>query len=157
MADEQRPPDLIASGLVGLVDGLRKDLREDIRDVRAAQAEDNRELRAELVNVERRVTTLVEAVDLQGKDTRAYIELFAKGHGEEHEAEAADRRQTHGVFYQFIRDAELDKARRDGALGVARYSIELISKHSARLVAVILAVAAAAGVATGNVGVSIGQ
>mgnify|MGYP001610969625 CR=1 FL=1 len=146
VTDEPRPPDLIASGLLGLVTDLRDDIREDIRDVRT-----------ELTKVEQRVTARVEAVDVQGKETRAYIETFANGHSKDHEAEAEDRRKTHGEFYDFIRAAELDKARRDGALGILRYGVELVSRHASRLIAIILALAAAAGVATGNIDVSVGQ
>lgn len=149
MTDERRPPDVIASGFAGLIEGLREDVREDIRDLRV-------DLRTEISESERRVTARVDAVDLQGKDTRAYLESFAKGHASEHETEAQERRRDHGLFYDFIRKAELDAARRDGALGVVRYSIELVSKHAARIVAVLTALGLLGGFASGNIHIDLG-
>lgn len=142
----ERPPELIALGVAGLLESLRDDVREDISG-----------LRTELGHVEQRVSARVEAVDAAQKETRGLIERFANGHAKDHEAEAEDRRAAHGTFYEFIRAAELDKARREGALGVMRYTIELLSKHAPKLVALILAVAGAVGVATGSVNVSVGE
>lgn len=144
--DQHRAPELIAIGVAGLLESLRDDVREDISG-----------LRDELGRSEGRVTARVDAVDLAQRETRALIERFAGDHGREHEAEAEDRRQTHSTFYEFIRAAELDDARRDGALGVVRWGVELTSRHAPRLVAVILALAGAFGVATGNVSVAVGK
>lgn len=148
MADDPaRPaPEVIATGFAALVEGLRDDMREDSRD-----------LRHELAKVEERVTARVAVVEEQGRETRAYIERFAKGHAEEHEAEAEDRRTTHGLFFDFIRAAELDKARRDGALGVVRYSIELLSRHAPQIVAILTAIGLLGGFATGNISIGVGQ
>lgn len=126
--DEARPPELIALGVAGLLESLRDDVREDI----AALRDDVKEARALIVD-------------------------FSTNHGQLHEIEASDRRDAHGTFYAFIRAQEVADARRDGALGVLRFTIELFSKHAPRLVAVILALAGALGVATGNVSVGIGQ
>lgn len=144
--DEHRAPELIAIGVAGLLESLRDDVREDISG-----------LRDELGRAEGRMTARVEAVDLAQKETRVLIERFAGDHGREHEAEAEDRREAHSTFYEFIRSAEIDRARRDGALGVMRYTIELTSRHAPKLVAIILALAGALGVATGNVSVAVGQ
>lgn len=149
MPDEQRavpPADSIAVGLQALVEGLRDDVREDIRD-----------LRVELGETEKRVTARVEAVASDQRDTRQLIEDFAKGHGLEHEQEAEERRNVHGLFYDFIRKFELDQARRDGALGIARYSVELLSANAPRLIAIIAAAAGAIGLASGSINIEIGR
>ena len=97
------------------------------------------------------------ALDLAQKDTRSFIESFAKGHSFEHEQEAEERRQTHGLFYEFIRAAELDKARRDGALGIVRYGIELLSKHAGRIIAVLSTAGLLGGLASGNITIHLGS
>lgn len=146
MVDELRPPtDAIASGFAGLTEGIRTDMR----------AMEER-LRDDAKGVEGRLTARVAMVEEGQRDTRTFIEKFARDHGAEHEAEAEDRRKTHGTFYDFIRAAELDAARRDGALGIVRYAIELLSKHGTRIAWIVLSLGAAAGVATGNIDVSVG-
>ena len=138
--------DAIGIGFQTVIEGLRTDVREDIRD-----------LRDELGKTEGRVIARVDLVDVAQKDTRALIESFAKGHGLDHEKEAEDRRIAHGQFYDFIRKAELDAARRDGALGVVRYGIELLSKHAGRLVAILTALGLLGGFATGNISIGVGR
>jgi hypothetical protein len=138
--------DAIGLGFQTLIEGLRDDVREDIREVKV-----------ELGKVEERVSARVAAVDVAQRDTRAYLESFANGHGVEHEKEAEERRATHGLFYDFIRKAELDAARRDGALGVARYSIELVSKHAGRIIAILTTLGLLGGLASGNISIGIGS
>ena len=138
--------DAIGFGFQTIIDGLRTDVREDIREVKV-----------ELGKVEERVTARVELVDVAQRDTRAYIESFARGHGAEHEKEAEDRRRDHGLFYEFIRKAELDAARRDGALGVVRYGVELLSKHAGRIVAILTTLGILGGLASGNISIGIGS
>lgn len=148
VTDDGVPPPVknIAIGFQELVEGLRDDVREDIRD-----------LRTELGKTEERVTARVVAVEVGQTATRHLIEDFAKGHGLEHEAEAEERRSAHGAFHEFIRKAELDQARRDGALGIARYSVELLSKNAPRLIAIIAAMGAVVGLASGSISVSVGK
>jgi hypothetical protein len=147
MVDDRRPPEaVIAAGFQHLVEGLRDDVREDIAG-----------LRTELGRVEERVTARVDAVDAAQRSTRGLIERFGVEHSQLHEGEAEERRNAHSTFYEFIRAAELDKARRDGALGVIRWAVEMTARHSTRLVGVILAVAALLGVATGSVNVQVGS
>lgn len=149
MTDERnQPPELIATGFAALVEGIRSDVREDIRDLRT-------DLRTELGAVEGRMTARVVAIEAKQAESRKLIEEFAGSHGEMHEAEAADRRAAHGEFYAYIRSAELDRARRDGALGIIRYGVELVSRHAGRLVQVILATAALIGIATGSIEVGL--
>src|SRR5438552_12795328 len=144
--DRAQPPDLIASGFAGLVEGLRSDVREDIRD-----------LRDELGKVEDRVTAQVATVEARQIEARDQLEDFASNHGELHESESTDRRKAHGDFYDYIRARELDDARRDGALGVARFGVELVSRHAGKLAQIILATAALLGIATGAVHVGVGS
>lgn len=146
MTDDHRAPEAIASGFAGLAEGIRTDMR----------AMEER-LRDDAEKAEERVIERVVAVEAGQKDTRAFIETFAVDHGKDHEAEATERRNKYSEFHNFIRQFELDEARRAGALGVIRWGFELLSRHSARVVAVILAMAAAAGIATGNIEVAVGQ
>lgn len=131
------PADLLATGFVGLIEGLRADVREDLAELRAD------------------MTTRVGRIEVQQADTRELILDFAKGHGQVHEDEALERRREHGIFHDFIRKAELDQARRDGALGILRFGVELFSKHSGSFARVILAGAALWGIASGAISVGL--
>ncbi len=113
--------DAIGYGFQQLIEGLRDDVREDIRDLREEWRK------------------------------------FAVEHGQAHENEAIERRLSHGEFYEFIRQAELDSARKDGALGVVRFVIEKVSANSTRLVAVIVALASAILAVTGQVHFVVGR
>jgi hypothetical protein len=145
MTDERsQPPDLIATGIAGLIDGVRRDTLGAIDALRDDVREDNREL-------EGRVSAQIGALSDRQADTHKLVVEFTKGHSQEHEDEATERRKTHGEFYDFIRAAELDKARRDGALGVLRFMFELTSKHAGRIVQVLLATAALLGIASGSI------
>ena len=147
MTDERiQPADVIAGGFAALVEGLRDDVREDIRD-----------LRTEVGKSEERVTAQVEAVAVAQRETRTLIEDYAKGHGQEHEDEFDKRQATHSTFYDFMHRFELQQARRDGALGAARFSVELLSKNAPRLIAIIAALAGAIGVASGSINIEIGK
>lgn len=148
MTDERitPPADVIASGFAGLIEGLRDDVREDLRDIRT-----------EIGRSEERMTAQIAVVRAEGQDTRSYIEQFAKGHAVLHEEESTERRKTHSEFYDFIRKAELDEARRNGALGVVRWTVELLSKHSVQIVTLLGAAAALVGFVTGNVRLELGR
>lgn len=141
-----QPPEIIASGFAGLTDGIRVDMR----------AMEGR-LREDAAQVEERVTARVVAVETGQRDLRTYIESFAGDHAKEHEAEGVERRAAHGTFYEFIRAAELDKARRDGALGLVRFGAELLSKHGKSIAWIIVALGTAAGFATGSIDLAVGR
>lgn len=144
--DSRRAPESIAVGFQQLAEGLRADIR-DLRD----------DVREDLVALEGRVTARVAAVEAEQASTRGLIEQFATDHAREHENEAEERRMTHGQFYDFIRAWELDRARRDGALGIVRWSIETLSAHAPRLVGLVLAIATALGLASGTISVHVGS
>jgi hypothetical protein len=111
----------IGYGFQQLIEGLRTDVREDIRDLR--------------------------------EEWR----VFAVEHGKAHENEAIERRLSHGEFYEYIRKAEVDNARKDGALGVVRFVIEKLSANATRLVAVILALASVLMAITGQIHFTVGR
>jgi hypothetical protein len=144
--DESVPPaDAISQGFVRLVEGLRDDQRED-----------NHQLRAELRDMESRLTARVVAVEGRQVEARDQLVEFVKAHADEHDTSERRSTETHSAIWDAVRKFELNEARRDGALGVTRYTIELVSKHAPRLATILLAIAAAAGVATGAVSVSVG-
>lgn len=140
-----RPPDLVAAGLSALIDGLRDDVREDLRD-----------LRQDFARGEERMTARIVAVEGRQAATHELLTEYARSHGELHEQEAQERRTAHSAFYDFIRKSELDQAKRDGALGVARYLMELVSKHGTNIAKVIVAIAGLLAVASGNVNIDLG-
>lgn len=131
--------DAIGFGFQTIIEGLRRDVREDIKELRE-------ELRESVGGVDDKITQA-------GADWLR----FTVDHGREHEADAEERRLAHTKFYEFIRTAELDAARRDGALGVIRFVIEKVSANSTRLVAVIVALASAILAITGQVHFVVGR
>lgn len=116
------------------IDGLRTDMREDIGQLRDDMREDNERL-------ERRIMTAVTG--------------FQSAHLAVHDVDKAANDVAHATFTAFIRNAELAQARRDGALGVFRFGIELISRNWKPLTVVLAAVTAALFAATGDFRVEI--
>lgn len=141
-----RSSDLVAAGLAGLIDGLRDDVREDLR-----------ELRGDMARTEDRMTVRMVALEGRQRETHELLTEYATSHGNLHEEEATERRTTHSAFYEFIRKNELDQARRDGALGVVRFSVELLSKNATNIAKVIVAIAGLLAVASGNVHIGLGS
>lgn len=138
--------DVIAHGFSALIDGLRedvRDLKEDLKEIRA-------ELKSDLSSAMSKLESRMEA---QRQDSVEYTII----HGKQHEEEALDRKTTHGEFRDFIRKFEIDEARKNGALGVFRYMIEIGSQHAPRIIAIIAAAAAAIGVINGSIQVSLGE
>lgn len=133
MTDERAPgsPSGATIGaLIRLVEDLRTDVREDIGHLRDDVREDNQEL-------ERRVMTALSD--------------FSVAHGREHTAEREASSASHKRFDDWIRTAELAQARRDGILGVFRFGLEQISRHSGPLVRICIAIGGLLAVATGAV------
>lgn len=105
-------------------------LRDDVR-------EDNERL-------EKRV--MIAVADIRAEQ-RSSIEAHAKAHLET----AIDTETELGRIRDFMRNAELTAARRDGALGVFRFLVEQTSRHAKPISAVLVAAAAAALAVSGNI------
>jgi hypothetical protein len=140
------PPDVIASGFSRLIDDLRDDVREDLRDIRS-----------EIKHSEERVTARVASVEARQIETREQLVEFARSHGDEHEQYEHRSAENHTALWEAFRRFEINEARRDGALGIIRYLVELTSRHAQRIAAIILALAATVGFASGGITVGIGQ
>lgn len=126
-----------AGGLAfaALVNDLREGIGDDLREVKD-------ELQADIAAAEMRTTAKVDAALL--------------AHAELHEREDVDRREAHGQFYDFMRKAEIDEARRAGVLGIVRFGFELVTRHGGSVARVALAIAALAGVLAGTIQVRLG-
>lgn len=136
MTEERRQTDPVLldalHAIRGELSGLRDDFREDIREVRR---------------------------DMQGS-----IDTVIVQHGKEHALERAyltglkeEAELDHARFDTYIRNAELVQARRDGALGVFRFTIELLGRYyrplGALIIALTFAVAAVVGALTVEIGI----
>lgn len=141
-----QPPEVIAAGFTRLIDDLRDDVREDLRDIRT-----------EIGKSEERVTARVAAVEARQVEARDQLTEFVKAHSDEHEHYERRSTESHSALWDAVRHFQLNEARRDGALGIVRYLVELASKHAPRLAAIVLALAAALGFATGDISVAIGR
>lgn len=116
------------------MEGLRSDVREDIGQLRDDMREDNQRL-------EDRIMTVVTG--------------FQTAHGAVHEGDRAENDAAHVRFDAFIRNAELVQARRDGALGVFRFAVELLSRNWKPLTVVLTAITAVLFAATGDLRIEI--
>lgn len=132
--DERRATDpaILAAldSIRGEVSALRDDMREDIRAVR--------------------------------EDMQTSIDAVIATHGREHSIERKyiDGLRTEAViaherFDAFIRNAELAQARRDGYLGVFRFTIELLGRYYRPLGALIITMALAFASAIGALRIDI--
>lgn len=118
------------ASLLAAIEGLRSDMREDLQGIRD-----------ELRTVEHRMVDQVTA--------------YTSEHAILHAATEANRDEAHARYDTFIRAQEIQTARREGALGVARFMVELVARNSGAIVKVVLALASAVLVLNGNVSVSV--
>lgn len=72
------------------------------------------------------------------RDYRRDMTDFVIAHGRDHEAMQIERERDHGEFRAFMKNAELAQARRDGALGVFRFGVELLSRHARPLATLLV-------------------
>lgn len=114
---------------------LRDDVREDIRHLRDDVREDN-------ARIEGRVTGMMEA--------------FARAHATEHIEDRIVLEKDLGELKAWKRAEEIATARREGALGLLRFGLELLSRHAKPIVAVILATAGGLLALSGKVDISVG-
>lgn len=80
---------------------------------------------------------------------------FVVAHGKQHDAHDVDSEAAHRDFRAFIRAAELAQAKRDGALGVFRFAVELVSRNWRPISVVLVAMTAALFAATGDIRIEI--
>lgn len=133
--NEHTPASEVGIAFASLVNELREGIGDDLRDLKT-------ELSADNAATEARMTAHVDAALL--------------AHAQLHEAETTERRETHSKFFEFMRKAEIDEARRAGILGIVRFGFELVTRHGGALVKVALAIAALFGVVTGTIRVAVG-
>jgi len=86
------------------------------------------ELRDEIQRSEGRVMTAVEAVQER-------IERSEVTHAGIHAAEGESRQIAHARFEEFMHKAEIAAAKRDGALGIIRFSVDLLGRNWRGIVA----------------------
>lgn len=118
--------------LLQAIDGLRDDFREDLR---AAE----------------------ERLGSQISEVSGDVSAFVAAHTEAHRGEGERRGAAEMRFESFISQSELAQARRDGALGAVRFTIEQISRHAGRIVAILATIAAAALAVSGELSIAIGR
>lgn len=129
--DERAPvPGATVGALLRAVEDLRADVREDIGHLRDDMREDN--------------------AALEGRVMSALTD-FSTAHGKEHAVEREASTQAHRRFDEFVRAAELAQAKRDGALGVFRFLLEQLSRHSGAIVKVLGAAGAVLAIASGAI------
>ena len=125
MAGER--PDTGPYAIFAAIDRLRDDVRED------------------LGASEKRVMTAIE-------DATRTFGGYRDEHGREHVAMRGDSEAAHKRFDAFIASQSVAQARRDGALGVVRFLVELAGANWKAILALGLALYAALG----NLEISIG-
>lgn len=85
----------------------------------------------------------------------AVVTGFVTTHGAVHDADRMLNDKAHDRFDAFIRAAEMAQARRDGALGVFRFAVELVAHHWKPLTVVLTATTAVLFAATGDIRIEI--
>jgi hypothetical protein len=112
--------DPAAFGLLAAFDRLRDDFRED------------------LAATEGRVMSAIE-------DTGKHFAAYREEHGREHIAQRGDSIAAHKRFDTFIAESAIEQARKAGALGVLRFTVDLLGRNWKILATIAAAVLAAAG------------
>lgn len=123
--------------LLRAIDGLRDDVRED------------------LGALEGRVMAAITEVQ---RDAHEYAIAHSGIHADDHAERdrlVAEAKVAHDRFDDFIRNAALAQARRDGALGVIRFVIELVGRNWRGVAAVAGALIVALLTVTGQLSVSV--
>lgn len=93
-------------------------------------------------------------VRLEGR-IMAVVTGFQAAHAAVHDSDRLENDRAHAVFEAFIRNAELNQARRDGALGVFRFAIEVVARNWRPITMILAAVTAVLFAATGDVRIEI--
>lgn len=109
------------------IEELRADVREDLGHLRDDMREDNAALEARVM------AALAAARDEQRQSVEAHAKL--------HLTDAVAQETELGRIREFMRNAELAAARRDGALGVFRFAVEQLSRHAKPITGVLVGLA----------------
>lgn len=120
-----------------MTDGDRRDygpLLHAIEGLRDDMREDNRSLEERIMSA---------------------VSYWQIAHGAIHDSDKAANDRAHARFDEFIRSAELAQAHRDGALGVLRFAIELVSRNWKPLTTILAALATLLFAATANLQIEI--
>lgn len=127
--------DVDGGGILRALDALRDDVREDIGHLRDDVREDN-------ARIESRVLSMMEA--------------FAQAHAAEHDEDRVVLDRDIGELRAWKRASEIATARREGALGVFRFGLELLTRHAKPIVAILLPSILGLLALTGNISFSVG-
>jgi hypothetical protein len=131
VVDEPQSPPAAYGAFFRAIEGLEARMRED-----------NERLEARLMGV---------VVEIRSEQRESNLE-----HAKEHQSATLVAEAEHARFSEFIRNAEIAQARRDGALGVFRFVVEQVSRHWQPLSA-LLVTAGIAGLALGgNIHIEVG-
>jgi hypothetical protein len=151
VADEPSPhlPGASTGALLRAVEELRADARDFRADVREDLGHLRDDVREDNQRLEQRLMAVV--ADLRAEQ-RSSIEAHAKLHLEA----AIETESELGRIRAFMNKAELDQARRDGALGIFRFAVEQISRHWGQITVVLATFAAAAAAVAGNIRIEVG-
>lgn len=120
-------PNGAPAGLYVALEALRQDVREDID------------------KMEGRVTGAIDSI------RREFAE-YGKVHAGEHSSSRSASEARWAAFDTYTHSQEIAQARRDGAIGLVRYGLELGSRHW-KLLALLFG---AVGLALGNIHLNVG-
>lgn len=142
MVDEQPTgPQQLATGFGDFFEAFRADIRAlderltgQLEDVRADVREDNQRVEDRLM---------------------AALQTMATVHAREHSEEDADRERVHERFEKFIKAAELAQARKDGALGVFRFVVEVVGRNARPIAQICAGAGILLGVLSGSISVAV--
>lgn len=127
MVDDARGSPGAPTGAEAFILAALAELRADVAGIRAENRADNRAL-------EDRMTTLVRDLDQRMRETLAEDRRdradYVLAHGKDHDEQRAASESEHKTFNDFIRNFELVEARKNGAIGVFRFGLELLSRHA---------------------------
>lgn len=121
-------------GVYAAIENLRSDVREDIGHLR----DDVRE-------------------DIAASEGRIMATLtdYVRVHRDDHNTQRDASQTAHRRFEAFIDDMQLAQARRDGALGVFRFGLELVSRHWRPLTAVLFGLTGLVIALTGSIHIEV--
>lgn len=109
-----------------------------------------------LMGLRMEVTALRDDMREDSAALRQELGGFALAHAKEHETTRLEAEAEHQTFHDFIRNAELAQARRDGYLGVFRFTVETLNKYWKPIGFLIIMLASVAAALAGALTISVG-